>query len=314
MTPTAQAPLRFSKMHGAGNDFVVLDLRNAAQRDPDEYDAELRERDAGGYAWPTDLAAPTAALCRALADRHTGIGCDQILTIESPRSRAALASYRIWNADGSSSQQCGNGARCVAAWVLRDRQQHNLPLPIGERFALDSPIGTHSVDAIGGGRFQIAMGVPEFVLDKIPLVGFENGQDGYVLEFGGRPLRFGAVSMGNPHALIEVPEVATAPVALLGAYLQQHRIFPESVNVGFAEIVARGRIKLRVFERGVGETLACGSGACAAAAILIRRNSIDRDVDVVLPGGTLRIAWPDDASQISMAGPAAFVFEGEWWP
>lgn len=314
MRPTAQAPLRFSKMHGAGNDFVVLDLRNAAQHDPDEYDADLHRLDATGDARPTDHAAPTAAVCRALADRHTGIGCDQILTIESPRSRGALASYSIWNADGSSSQQCGNGARCVAAWVLRDRKQRDLPPPPGERFALDSPTGTHGVDALGGGQFLIAMGIPEFVPDKIPLAGFENGQDGYVLEFGGRPLRFGAVSMGNPHALIEVPEVATAPVALLGAYLQQHRIFPESVNVGFAEVAARDRVKLRVFERGVGETLACGSGACAAAAILMRRDRIDRAVDVVLPGGTLRIAWPDDASEISMAGPAAFVFEGEWWP
>ncbi len=308
MSPTAQAPLRFSKMHGAGNDFVVLDLRN-----PELRDLDLHQFD--GHGFDGDLAAPTAAACRALADRHTGIGCDQILTIESPRSPGALASYRIWNADGSASQQCGNGARCVAAWLLRDREQRGLPAPVSDRFALDSPAGTHSVDALGGGRFQIAMGVPEFVPEHIPLVGFDNGQDGYVLEFGGRPLRFGAVSMGNPHALIEVPEVATAPVALLGAYLQQHRIFPESVNVGFAEVATRDRIKLRVFERGVGETLACGSGACAAAAILMRRDRIDRDVDVVLPGGTLRITWPDDASQISMAGPAAFVFEGEeWWP
>lgn len=293
MPQTAQSPLRFSKMHGAGNDFVVLDLRG---------------RDGAG-----DQAPPGEALCRALADRHTGIGCDQLLTVESPRSAVALASYRIWNSDASSAGQCGNGARCVAAWVLRDRAQRGLPPPDNDRFALDSPSGTHSVDVLGGDRFRIAMGVPEFAPTAIPLVGFENGQDGYLLEFGGRPLRFGAVSMGNPHALIEVPEAATAPVALLGAYLQGHRMFPDSVNVGFAEVAARDRVKLRVFERGVGETLACGSGACAAAAILMRRDRIDRDVDVVLPGGTLRIAWPDDASTITMAGPAAFVFEGEWW-
>ncbi len=299
MTPTAQSPLRFSKMHGAGNDFVVLDLR--AFGIPPAYAA-------------ADLAPPTAAECRAMADRHTGIGCDQILTIESPRSPGALATYRIWNADGSSSQQCGNGARCVAAWVLRDRDRRGLPTPEGGRFSLDSPVGTHSIDALGGGMFRIAMGVPQFAPEKIPLVGFDNGQDGYILEFGGRPLRFGAVSMGNPHAMIEVTEAATAPVAVLGAYLQEHRMFPESVNVGFAEVVARDRINLRVFERGVGETLACGSGACAAAAILIQRGRIDREVDVALPGGTLRIVWPDDASHISMAGPAAFVFEGEWWP
>ena len=295
MTPAAQRPLRFSKMHGAGNDFVVLDLRAAADVP-------------GG-----DLPAPAAPECRALADRHTGVGCDQILTIESPRTPGALAAYRIWNADGSTSQQCGNGARCVAAWVLRDRERRGLQAPAGDRFALDSPAGTHAVDALGGGLFRVAMGVPEFEPRRIPLAGFENGQDGYILEFGGRPLRFGAVSMGNPHALIEVPEAATAPVAVLGAYLQEHRICPESVNVGFAEVTARDRIKLRVFERGVGETLACGSGACAAAAVLIRRGRVNRELDVALPGGTLRIVWPDDAAQISMAGPAAFVFEGEWW-
>jgi diaminopimelate epimerase len=280
-------------MHGTGNDFVILDLRE---------DAVLRER--------LDLGDP--AFCRALADRHTGVGCDQILTIEPSRSRDALASYRIWNADGSSSQQCGNGARCVAAWVLRDRllRKGKLPPPAG--FDLDSPAGTHAVDALGGGHYRVAMGVPDFEPARIPLVGFDNGQDGYVMEFNGRPLRFGAASMGNPHALIEVAEVATAPVALLGAYLQQHRIFPQSVNVGFAEVASGQKIKLRVFERGVGETLACGSGACAAAAILMRRGRIEREVDVELPGGNLRIAWPYDGAQVSMAGPAAFVFEGEW--
>ena len=174
MSSAAQSPLRFSKMHGAGNDFVVLDLR--------------------GRDGAADDAAPSVALCRALSDRHTGIGCDQLLTVESPHSAAALASYRIWNSDASSAQQCGNGARCVAAWVLRDRAQRGLPPPDNDRFALDSPSGTHSVDALGGEHFRIAMGVPDFALDAIPLIGFENGQDGYVLEFGGRPLRFGAVS------------------------------------------------------------------------------------------------------------------------
>jgi diaminopimelate epimerase len=313
MAHTAQVPMRFSKMHGAGNDFVMLDLRPSGPSASGVADDASSIAVSTSAASTADREAPTAIECRALADRHTGIGCDQIITIESPRTPGALAAYRIWNADGSSSQQCGNGARCVAAWVLRDRARRGLPAPEGDRFALDSPAGTHSVDALGGDLFRIAMGVPEFEPSKIPLVGFENGQDGYILEFGGRPLRFGAVSMGNPHALIEVAEAATAPVALLGAYLQTHRIFPESVNVGFAEVVARDRVKLRVFERGVGETLACGSGACAAAAILMRRDHIDREVDVVLPGGTLRIVWPDDDAQIQMAGPAAFVFEGEWW-
>jgi len=279
--PSPPSALRFSKMHGAGNDFVVLDAR--------------------------DAAPPSPALCRALADRHTGVGCDQILTIEAPRSAEAAASYRIWNADGSASKQCGNGARCVAAWLIRDGGAH------GPRFALDSPTGTHAVDALGDGRFRIAMGVPQFAPSAIPLAGFDREQDEYDAALDEDiKLRFAAVSLGNPHAVIEVPSVDDIPVARYGSALQQSPHFPESANVGFAEVVSRGRIRLRVYERGVGETLACGSGACAAAAVLMRRDRIDRDVAVALPGGELQIAWPDAATTITMAGPATFVFEGEW--
>ena len=275
------AALHFSKMHGAGNDFVVLDLRTAA-------------------------SAPSPALCRALADRHTGVGCDQILTVEAPRSAASVASYRIWNADGSSSQQCGNGARCVAAWLVRDGAAG------GATFELDSPTGTHAVEALGNGRYRIAMGVPRFAPQAIPLAGFSDMQDEYEIELGDQPLRFGAVSTGNPHAVVEVADVDAAPVATVGPALQRNGVFPQSANVGFAEVVARDLVRLRVFERGVGETLACGSGACAAVAVLVRRGRIGRDVTVSLPGGDLRIAWPDDGAQIMMAGPTAFVFEGEW--
>lgn len=273
--------MKFSKMHGAGNDFVVLDLRDGAP-------------------------APDAALCRALADRHTGVGCDQILTIEAPRSSGAVASYRIWNADGSAAQQCGNGARCVAAWLERDGSARP------PRFTLDSPAGTHAVEALGAHRYRIAMGVPEFYPARIPLLGPVEPQDEYALEVGGEPLRFGAASMGNPHALVEVRDIATALVAVQGAALQRHAAFPESVNVGFAEVVARDYVRLRVCERGVGETLACGSGACAAAAILMRRGRVDREITIALPGGELQVAWPDETGPILMAGPAAFVFEGEW--
>jgi diaminopimelate epimerase len=281
--PSASAPaLRFSKMHGAGNDFVVLDLRGGA-------------------------AEPAPGLCRALADRHAGVGCDQILTIEPPRSDDAVASYRIWNADGSASRQCGNGARCVAAWLLRDGTA------TGARFLLDSPAGVHLAEALGGDGIRIAMGVPMFAPGAIPLAGFDEERDEYdfVLDEDIR-LRFGAVSMGNPHAVIEVADVADVPVSRYGRALQQSHAFPESANVGFAQVVARDRIRLRVFERGVGETLACGSGACAAVAVLVRRGRVDRDVAVSLPGGELRIAWPDDGAQIQMTGPTAFVFEGEW--
>lgn len=289
MNAASRVLLRFTKMHGAGNDFVVLDLRRAA-------------------------APPTPELCRALADRRTGVGCDQILTIEPPRSLGAAASYRIWNADGSSSQQCGNGARCVAAWLLRDSVELDAERCLAGHFELDSPTGTHAVDVLDLHHYRIAMGTPRFAPPAaIPLAGFDAALDEYAVDVEGQPLRFGAVSMGNPHAVVEVDDIDAAPVATLGPALQRHAAFPESVNVGFAEVVARDRIRLRVFERGVGETLACGSGACAAAAVFMRRGRIDRAVAVELPGGTLSIAWPDDDAEISMSGPTAFVFEGEWW-
>jgi diaminopimelate epimerase len=276
-----RAVLRFSKMHGAGNDFVILDLRDGTP-------------------------PPTPELSRKLADRHSGVGCDQIITIEPARGIGAAASYRIWNSDGSNASQCGNGARCVAAWLLRDGSAQ------GDRFEVDSPAGTHAVECLADGRFRIAMGVPQFAPQAIPLAGFVDAQDEYALDVDGEAVRFGAVSMGNPHALVEVDDIETAPVMSLGAALQAQGAFTDSVNVGFVEVDARDRIRLRVFERGVGETLACGSGACAAAAILMRRGRIDREVAVHLPGGELNIAWPSDTVAIRMAGPATFVFEGEF--
>jgi diaminopimelate epimerase len=274
--------LRFTKMHGAGNDFVIVDVRG--------------------------LAAPlTPDILRKLADRHRGVGCDQAITIEPPRSDRAVASYRIWNTDGSPAQQCGNGARCVAAWLRRDG---SAPSP---EFALDSPAGTHLVQAYSDHDFSIAMGTPEFAPERIPLARIGE-RAVYQLDLAGQTICFGAASMGNPHALIEVDDIATAPVAQTGPALQASGAFPEGVNVGFVQVQASDRIALRVFERGVGETLACGSGACAAVAILVRRGRVDRDVAVELPGGTLRIAWPRDDASITMRGPAAFVFEGEWNP
>jgi diaminopimelate epimerase len=188
---------------------------------------------------------------------------------------------------------------------------------------LDSPAGSHEVERLDDGRFRIAMGVPQFAPQAIPLAGFNDAQDEYALDVvlpqgRGEPqagsVRFGAVSMGNPHALVEVDDIARAPVATLGPALQAQAAFPDSVNVGFVEVDARDRIRLRVYERGAGETLACGSGACAAAAILMRRGRIDRDVVVALPGGELRIGWRDDNAPITMTGLATFVFEGELSP
>jgi len=277
---------RFSKMHGAGNDFVVFDLRDGA-------------------------LPPDPAQCRALADRHAGVGCDQILAIEPPRSGAAIASYRIWNADGSPSQQCGNGARCIAAWLVRDAlRQAQDGRSSGDEFALDSPVGLHAVTRLRAGHYRIDMGVPVFDPARIPLHGMDGESDEYVVQIHDTVLSFGAVSMGNPHAVIEVDDVDAAPVASIGPLLQADAAFPQSANIGFAQVLSRDRVRLRVYERGAGETLACGSGACAAAAVLMRRGRIDRDVTISLPGGELRIAWPADDAPLSMAGPAVFVFEG----
>ena len=277
---TGAATLRFTKMHGAGNDFVVLDLR-------------------GGRP------APGAGLARALGDRHTGVGFDQLLTIEDPGQAGALARYRIWNADGSAAQQCGNGARCVAAWLQRDGAASE------SSFVLEAPPGPVTVQALGGGRYALALGVPRFEPADLPFRADVAG-DSYRFTLGGQDITFGIASMGNPHAVIEVPDVAAADVAGLGPALQARDEFPEGVNVGFAQVLAPDRIRLRVFERGAGETLACGSGACAAVAVLARRGRIGRHVFVELPGGTLEITWPGDHSPVTMAGPTAFVFEGDF--
>jgi diaminopimelate epimerase len=271
--------LRFCKMHGAGNDFVVLDLRDGTP-------------------------PPDAALSRALGDRHRGVGCDQILTIEPPRSDGAVASYRIWNSDGGNAAQCGNGARCVAAWLVRDGSAR------GERFVLDSPSGRHAVERLGDDAYRVAMGVPRFDPASIPLRGFAHAQDAYVLDLDGREVRFGAVSMGNPHALLVVDDIARAPVAKLGPALQASAAFPDSVNVGFAAVVGRDAIRLHVFERGAGETLACGSGACAAVVAGIERGLLDSPVTVETRGGRLTIAWAGGDNPVWMKGPAISVFEG----
>lgn len=273
--------LRFTKMHGAGNDFVVLDLRDGAP-------------------------PPDAGLAARLADRHRGVGCDQILTIEPPRAAGSVASYRIWNSDGSTSQQCGNGARCVGAWLVRDGAAQ------GDEFLIDSPLRTHVVRRLDAGHYAVAMGRPEFEPTRIPLIGFPRAREEYVVPLQGENVRFGAVSMGNPHAVLEVGLIDAAPVERIGPLLQQHASFPESVNVGFAQVLGPGHVRLRVFERGVGETLACGSGACAAAVVLMQRGRLARDAVMSLPGGDLRIQWPADDAQIVMSGPAAFVFDGEW--
>lgn len=279
-TPTSigRGGLRFSKMHGAGNDFVVVDRRAAAPLP----------------------AALTALLC----DRHRGVGCDQLLTIEQPRSCGAALAYGIWNSDGSLAGQCGNGARCVAAWAQREGL-----IGIGD-WLFDSPSGpVHArIDAQAG--LSIELQAPNFDPAAIPLL--DTQADTYEIAVEGVALRFSALSMGNPHAVVEVDAVDAVDVPRIGALLQRDTRFPDSCNVGFAQWLDRARIRLRVVERGVGETLACGSGACAAVAVLRRRGLLDSEVAVELPGGTLRIFWPQDDAPMRMTGPTEFVFEGEW--
>lgn len=271
--------LSFTKMHGLGNDFVVLDLRDA----PD----------------------PDAGLCRFLADRRRGIGCDLILGVAPPHASGSTASYRIWTPSGLASRQCGNGARCIAAWAVR------AGLVGDDSFALDSPSGTHMVERLGRDRFRVALGVPDFSPSALPLNGFEDAQDEYPLVLDGLPeLHFAAVSIGNPHAVFEVEDVATVPVSTLGARIRDASCLPGSINIGFVQCLSPERLRLRVDEFGAGETLACGSGACAAAAALMRKGQINRRVVVSLAGGDLDINWPSPTAEITMAGPVAFVFDG----
>ena len=271
--------MRFTKMHGAGNDFVVLDLR-------------------GGQS------APSASLCRLLGDRHFGVGCDQILTIEAPRDPHSHARYGIWNSDGSTAGQCGNGARCVAAWLAREDRIE------ASEFMLESPAGSHRVTRVGADQWRIGMGHPRFEPTHIPMRGVAVAADAYRVELDGEQVSIGAVSMGNPHALVISDDVSAAAVHRIGPALQASTMFPDSVNVGFAQVVSREHVRLRVFERGAGETLACGSGACAAAAMLMQRGLIERRATVSLPGGDLLIEWPGGDAGLDMTGPATFVFDG----
>lgn len=268
--------LAFTKMHGAGNDFVVLDRRS-------------------------DPSPLPAALIARLCDRHVGVGCDQLLTIEPPRSPGAVLAYGIWNSDGSRAAQCGNGARCVAAWAQRAGL-----LADGAEWTFDSPSGAVGVCITANG-FEIAMGVPDF---RDAAVGFRDDGNGRHCMLDDARWDFDLVSMGNPHAVVAVDDLDRAPVAALGAALQGDPRFTDGVNVGIASVRSLHALRLRVVERGVGETLACGSGACAAVAVLQRRGLLQSPVAVELPGGTLHIDWPGGDAPLRMRGPAAFVFEG----
>jgi diaminopimelate epimerase len=270
--------LRFTKMHGIGNDFVIVDCRTQP------------------------LVLSPAQIAR-VGDRHFGVGFDQLLTIEPARDSGCAFRYGIYNTDGSQALQCGNGVRCVAAWLYRDDA-----LEAGTT-RLQSPSGPVAVELLDGGDVRVDMGVPRFAPADVPLD--LPPADPYRLRVGDADVEFGAVSMGNPHVLIEVADVASAPLTTLGASLSVDPHFPSGCNVGFAQVLDRAHLRLRVWERGAGATLACGSGACAAVAILRRRGKLDNGVAVELPGGALQIQWDGEDAPVWMRGPAQFVFEGE---
>jgi diaminopimelate epimerase len=273
--------LRFSKMHGIGNDFVVLDCR-------------------------VDRFALDAAQIRALADRHTGVGFDQLLTVEPARDATCTFYYGIWNADGSPSGQCGNGVRCVAAWLHRAGA-----LALGERVRIESPSGLVTVCLLGANEVTVNMGEPIFEPAQIPFVA-GGAADHHQITVGADSLEIGAVSMGNPHAVVAVDDLNAPALQRLGPLLSGHQRFAHGANAGFVRQLDRAHLRLRVHERGAGWTQACGTGACAAMAVLHQRGEVDDRVQVELPGGTLQIDWAGPGHALWMTGPAAFAFEGEW--
>jgi diaminopimelate epimerase len=275
--------IEFLKMQGLGNDFLVFDAPAA--------DAQL---DAGKL--------------RALGNRHTGVGFDQALMLETPRDPSSRVFYRVFNSDGSEVEQCGNGARCIAALLYARAPE------LGRDLAMGSLGGTVHARVRDGGMVSVDMGVPNFDPRAVPLDAAGGGalaeSPKYSLLVDGTDLEIGAVSMGNPHAVLQVPDVKTAPLERFGPSIESHPRFPKRTNVGFMQIVNRGQIRLRVFERGVGETLACGTGACAAVAVGRRHGLLDDDVKVDLPGGTAMVSWAAAGEHLWLTGPATTVFKG----
>lgn len=271
--------VRFTKMHGLGNDFVVFD------------------------AVTQNIALDEVQL-RAIADRRFGIGCDQILFVEPPRDRDTEFYYRIANADGGEVEQCGNGARCFARFV-REKG-----LSDSDEIAVGTAGGNIRLYLEADEQVRVNMGAPHLAPAEIPFDAADQALR-YPLQVDDLTLDIGAVSMGNPHAVLAVENTRTAPVATLGALIETHPRFPRRANVGFMAVRSRGEIDLRVFERGAGETLACGTGACAAVVHGRLCDLLDEQVRVNLPGGTLMVSWAGIDQPVWMTGPAVRVFEGE---
>ncbi len=272
----ADMRIEFLKMQGLGNDFFVFDAPAA----------------------PID-----SAQLRALADRRTGVGFDQALMLEPPRHANSRIFYRVFNADGGEVEQCGNGARCVAALLYARAPAR------GREFVMGSPGGDVRAHVREDGSVAVDMGVPNFDPSALPMAAAAEAPL-YSLAVDGARIEFGAVSMGNPHVVVRVGDVDTAPVARLGPEVEHHENFPKRTNVGFMQVVDRGRIRLRVHERGVGETLACGTGACAAVAVGLRHGLLDSEVTVQLRGGSAFVKWAGIGEPLWLTGPARTVFSG----
>jgi diaminopimelate epimerase len=271
--------LRFTKMHGLGNDFMVIDL--VSQQ------AHIQPKHAKQWG-----------------DRHTGIGFDQLLLVETPHSPDVDFRYRIFNADGSEVEQCGNGARCFARFVLDKR------LTVKKRIKVETRGGIIELEMRPDGQVTVDMGPPRLSPTAIPFVADAEALN-YAVDVEGQSIELAAVSMGNPHAVIRVDDADSAPVKSLGPKIEQHPRFPQRVNVGFLQIIDRQHGKLRVWERGAGETQACGTGACAAAVAAIRQGWMDSPLQLELPGGKLCIEWAGAGQPVMMTGPAVRVYEGQ---
>lgn len=267
----------FTKMQGAGNDFMVV-------------------------RWPDGVALPETATIRRWADRRLGVGFDSLLVVEPGRDAGVEARYRVFNADGSEPEQCGNGVRCIARLLAG---------PAARELALASLGGPVRARVEADGRVSVELAEPEFEPESLPFNAARGETDPYRRSAADTEVAFGVVSLGNPHAVVEVDSVDSASVGILGAALSTHPDFPRGVNVGFMQIDSPSSVRLRVYERGVGETLACGTGAAAAAAVGRRRGRLDATVAVRLPGGTLSVTWPGPGARLWQTGEATSVYKGE---
>ena len=271
--------LKFAKMHGLGNDFMVID----AIRQP---------------------FTPSPEIIQQWADRHNGIGFDQMLVVNPADSDNAAFKYVIYNADGGEVSQCGNGARCFARFV---REQGLTDLEV---ITVETNSGLLQLEAIDGTYYRVNMGIPQFEPEAIPMRA-ESRQNLYSTEFEGTEISFGAVSVGNPHMVIPVVDVDQASVETLGPYFESHMLFPQRANIGFMQVIDRANFRLRVFERGVGETRACGSGACAAMVVGVQLDLLDTSATAKLSGGELKLEWQGTSNPVMMTGDTAMVYQGE---